>query len=64
MDSNRRADACMYVTLLVLCLILVVSAAGTIILAMMNQPSSDLLIGLGVVSGTALVRLLLPTLLI
>ena len=64
MDTDTGADAWIYSSLIGLGFVLVVSAVGTIILAVMKQPSSDLLIGLGIVSGTALVRLLIPTLLI
>jgi hypothetical protein len=57
-------DTWIYLTMIVLSIIVMVSAVGTIILVVLHQPMSELLIMLGVITAVGLVRLVVPSLLI
>ena len=64
MNTHTSADTWMHYILIVLGLIVVACAVSMILLAVLNQPISEMLIIPGIVAAVSLVRLLIPSLLI
>ena len=64
MNNHVGTDAWIYRAMIGLSLIVIGSAVGTIVLTFLGQSVSEPLIALGMAAGTALVRLLIPSLLI
>jgi hypothetical protein len=62
MNTRMQTDSCIYRTLPVLGLIAVVSAIGMVILTIMVQPMSELLVALGLIATSGLMKLLISLL--
>lgn len=65
MNTRIQSDTWMHRIMIVLGLIVIVSVIGAItMVAVLNQPISELLIVPGIVAAAGLVRMLMPSLLI
>jgi hypothetical protein len=61
MNTRTQTDVWIYSTMIVLGSIAAVSAVGSIILTIMNQPLPEILLPLGAVAASGLARLLIPS---
>lgn len=62
MNTRMQTDICIYRTLPVLGLIAAASAIGMVILTIMVQPMSELLVALGLIAASGLMKLLISPL--
>jgi len=61
MKTRMQTDAWIYSIVVALCVTIVVIVVVTVILTIIGQPIPEILIALGAVAASGLVRLLLPT---